>query len=58
MSTSTSMPSLETKKHSQNNAKTQQPQTSTQYLDKHDAEKYLAQVLSEHKAVFEALKYR
>jgi len=58
MSTLTSKSSLETKKYSQDKAKTQQLRTNTQYLNKHDAEKYLAQVLSEHKAVFEALKNR
>jgi len=40
----------------QHKANTQQ--ANTQYLDKHDAEKYLPQILSEHKAVFEALKHR
>jgi len=42
--------------HKTNN--TQQIKTNTQYLDKHDAQRYLPQILREHKAVFEALKNR
>jgi|GEM_PF-5919343 len=58
MSTLTSKPSLETKKSSQDKAKTQQPQTNMQYLDEQTLERSLERILNQHNAVFEALKNR
>jgi len=58
MSTLTSKPSLETKKHSQNKAKMQQPKTNMPYFDEQILEKSLERILNQHNAVFAALKNR